>query len=82
MQFGRIHGIALIVLGAVLLAIQMMISLPGPKPEPQRPQVGVAREHQASRLPAIFGTVLLVGGLVVLSTAARRDEPSRDHAVK
>jgi hypothetical protein len=82
MQFGKIHGIALAILGIVLLGIQtayyMMPTnvVSGP--------TGVLRtvHHAINPLFGLLGLISLLVGVVIVVTASRRDEPDRKNAVK
>jgi hypothetical protein len=82
MQFGKIHGIALAILGIVLLGIQtayyMMPTnvVSGP--------TGVFRtvHHAINPLFGLLGLISLLVGVVIVVTASRRDEPDRKNAVK
>ena len=82
MQFGKIHGIALAILGIVLLGIQtayyMMPTnvVSGP--------TGVSRtvHHAINPLFGLLGLISLLVGAVIVVTASRRDEPDRKNAVK
>ena len=82
MQFGRISGAALIVLGILLCGLQFVQYMTPPKsPAPSDPSIA-RPEHKTSALPGIIGAASLVVGIVVLATARRRDEPDPKHAVK
>jgi hypothetical protein len=82
MQFGKISGLALIVLGILLCGLQFIQwTLPAKAPAP--PDQSMAQpEHKTTALPGIIGAGSLVGGIVLLVTARRRDEPEPKHAVK
>ena len=83
MQFGKIHGVALAVLGAILLGIQAMLYM-----TPQKVVSGPAEssttkvEHKANPVAGILGMVSLVAGAAIFATARRADEPETKHAVK
>jgi hypothetical protein len=82
MQFGKIHGIALAILGIILLGIQtayyMMPTnvISGP--------TGVSRtaHHAINPLFGLLGLISLLVGVAIVATASRRDEPDRKNAVK
>ena len=82
MQFGKISGLALIVLGILLCGLQFIQwTLPAKAPAP--PDQSVTQpEHKTTSLPGIIGAGSLVGGIVLLATARRKDEPEPKHAVK
>jgi hypothetical protein len=89
MQFGKIHGISLIVLGLVLIVLQFEFALAGRRdinPSAQGQAASIpeqqAHPHRLGPLVGIVGAVTLVAGLVVFATAGRRDEPDAQHAVK
>lgn len=83
MQFGRIHGIALFVLGLVLVLVQAAISL-----SPRKETVSSARdttptvESKISYAPGILGGLLLLGGIWIVVTSRRSDHPPAERAVK
>jgi hypothetical protein len=88
MQFGRIHGIALIVLGVILIGLQFNLALAsknGP-PQPVAPSSVTVQPHDDAHrfgpLAGIIGGVSLVAGIAVFATAHRRDEPAHEHQVK
>lgn len=82
MQFGRIHGIALAVLGVALLGIQTVYYMM-PTNVTSGP-TGVSRtvHHAANPVFGIFGLISLLVGVAIIATASRRDEPDRKNAVK
>lgn len=83
MQFGKVHGIALFVLGLVLVLVQAAISL-----SPRRETVSSARdttptvEGKMTFAPGILGGVFLLGGIWIVFTSRRSDEPPAERAVK
>jgi hypothetical protein len=83
MQFGRIHGVALAVLGAILLSIQAMLYMApnqvvsGPT-ESSIPKI----EPKTNPVTGILGIVSLVAGVAIFATGRRADEPESKHAVK
>jgi uncharacterized membrane protein len=83
MQFGKIHGIALFVLGLVLVLVQAAISL-----SPRRETLTPARdnaptvESKMTFAPGILGGVFLLGGIWIVFTSRRADEPPAERAVK
>jgi hypothetical protein len=83
MQFGKIHGIALLVLGFVLILVQGAISMAPPM------DAGTAArnrtetvESKISFVPGVIGTLFVFGGIWIVYTAKRRDEPPPERAVK
>jgi uncharacterized membrane protein len=83
MQFGRIHGIALFVLGLILILVQALISL-SPRKETVSParDVTPSVESKLSFAPGVFGGIFLLGGIWVIFTSRRSDEPPPERAVK
>jgi len=81
MQFGRISGIALIVLGIVLCGLQAVL-LVTPKKDRQAPEATTAAEHRPSSLSGLVGAGSLIAGIAILATGRRRDEPDQKYAVK
>ena len=82
MQFGKIHGIALAILGIVLLGIQTVYYMM-PTNVVSGP-TGVSRtvHHAINPLFGLLGLISLLVGVVIVVTASRRDEPDRKNAVK
>ena len=83
MQFGKVHGIALFVLGTILLLVQFVIVTGARKDigtdvRDTRPTV----ESKMSYAPGIFGGIFLLAGVYAIYSARRSDEPPREQAVK
>jgi hypothetical protein len=82
MQFGKIHGTALAILGIVLLGTQTVYymmptnAISGPTAVSQTPH------HAVNPLFGIVGLISLLVGVAIVLTASRRDEPDRRNAVK
>lgn len=83
MQFGKIHGIALFVLGLVLVLVQGAISL-SPRKETLTPARDTTPnvESKMTFAPGILGGVFLLGGIWIVFTSRRADEPPAERAVK
>jgi hypothetical protein len=81
-QFGRLHGVALIVLGIVLLGVQATISMTPKSAKIPAETSPTVSEHKTTWFPGIIGTVSLLAGVGLFVTASRRDEPPSEHAVK
>lgn len=88
MQFGRLSGAGIAVLGALLLLLQFSFFLNSSqslnRPTEEHRDFGehdlrTGRMHQ---LPGILGTVLLISGLAVFFLARTEDEPPQEKAVK
>jgi zinc transporter ZupT len=84
MQFGKIQGIALLALGFILIAIQAMVALAPSHnaAEPTEAATKTVEKKTTSFLPGIVGAISLIGGLAILVTARRADEPPPTKAVK
>ena len=84
MQFGRIFGLGLIVLGIVLCVFQFVHMAPPGKGSAVQPETRAETkpEHIASSLPGIIGAGSLVAGIVLFATARRKDEPDPQYKVK
>jgi hypothetical protein len=87
MQFGKIHGIALIILGVILIGLQLNLALANRSNAPQagQPSAVTVQPHDSNRfgpLAGIIGTASLVAGIAVFATARRRDEPDPAHRVR
>ena len=71
LKFGKFHGLALMLLGLVLLSTQLWL-VTRERPASPRAQQRDRSEPQATphptlvRLPAILGSVALVAGFVVI----------------
>jgi hypothetical protein len=81
MQFGRISGLALIVLGIILCALQAVLIV-AYKGRSQATEVTANAQRRATPLPGIVGAGSLITGIALLATARRRDEPPPKYAVK
>jgi len=81
MQFGKISGLALILLGIVLCGLQAVLVV-SPKKDRQASEATTNTEHRTTPLPGVVGAGSLLAGIAILATARRRDEPERKYAVK
>jgi len=91
MQFGRLTGAGIAVLGALLLLLQFIFFM-SPAHLRTRPteehrdlsgqERAVVRMHRVPMLPGILGAVLVIGGLAVFFLAGMEDEPPSEKAVK
>jgi hypothetical protein len=78
----RIHGIALAILGIVLLGIQTMYYLMSTQAIRGPTRVSQTAHHAVNPVFGIFGLLSLLVGVAVVATANRRDEPDRKNAAK
>jgi LPXTG-motif cell wall-anchored protein len=74
MQFGKTHGIALAVLGVILLAIQAMFYIPsGQVPtDATGSSSSLMVEHKTNSVVGILGIASLLAGAAIFSTRRRR----------
>ena len=83
MQFGKLHGVALVVLGAILLSLQALLFM-APRAvvsgatETSMPNVA----HKTNPVPGILGVASLIAGVAIFATRRRADEPEAKNAVK
>ena len=82
MQFGRIHGIALAILGIVLLGIQTVYYVMPTNAISGPTAVSRTVPHAVNPLFGIVGLISLLVGVAIVLTANRSDEPDRKNAVK
>jgi hypothetical protein len=84
MQFGRVYGIGLIVLGIILCGLQFVHYTAPPKTEvsEQTEPRTVTTYNVRSSLPGIVGAGSLVAGIALFVTARRKDEPDPKYKVK
>ena len=82
MQFGRLFGTGLMLLGLILISVQGWSSLYGGRIHAEQIPAHNEQRSDPGHLPGIVGTVMLVGGLVMFAAGRRKDEPAPDRAVK
>jgi hypothetical protein len=86
MQFGRIYGIGLIILGIILCGLQFVHYMSPPNtevfPDQTEPRTATQTDRVRSSLPGIVGAGSLVAGIALFVTARRRDEPDPKNQVK
>ena len=82
MQFGKIQGLALVVLGIVLLGIQVVFYMTPTTVISGPTAASQAEHHKVSPFVGIIGLVSLVAGAAIIATANRRDEPNPENRVK
>jgi hypothetical protein len=83
MQFGKVTGIGLCVLGMILALVQFVIMTGARRDEGKdvrdtTPTV----ESKLSYAPGVIGGLFLLGGIWVIYTSRRADEPPAERAVK
>ena len=83
MQFGRVYGIGLIILGIILCILQFVHYMAPPKRVTEQTETRTStRYHVRSSLPGIVGAGSLVAGIALFVTARRKDEPDPKYKVK
>lgn len=82
MQFGRIYGIGLIVLGIILCLLQFVRYAAQPKTDANPAHTKGKSAPVVSSFPGIVGAGSLVAGIALFVTARRRDQPARKYEVK
>jgi hypothetical protein len=82
MQFGRFHGISLILLALTLLGLQTMLYMTTKQVVTGPPRFSTTKlEHETYPVPGILGIASLMAGVVILATRRRADEPEAKTAV-
>jgi hypothetical protein len=82
MQFGKVQGIALMVLGIILIGIQATLAVPRTPAGASAEAAPKTAETKTSIVPGIVGAISLIGGIAVFATARRTNEPPPKDAVK
>jgi hypothetical protein len=83
MQFGKVHGLALAILGVVLLGLQAFFYMAPNKvisgtTESATPKV----EHRTNPAAGILGVISLIAGVGIFVTRRKADEPEAKNAVR
>ena len=83
MQFGKLHGVALVVLGAILLGLQALLFV-APREVASRPAESSMPNvaHKTNAVSGILGVASLITGVAIFATRRRADEPEARNAVK
>jgi nitrate reductase gamma subunit len=83
MQFGKLHGLALAILGAILLGFQAMLSItPNNLTSGATESSTVKVEHRTIPVAGILGVVCFIAGVGIFVTRRKADEPEKKYAVK
>lgn len=83
MQFGRVYGTGLIILGLILCGLQFAHYVAPPKTEvSDQTETRNVKYPVRSSLPGIVGAASLVAGIALFVTAPRKDEPEPKYKVK
>jgi hypothetical protein len=83
MQFGKIHGLALAILGVVLLGLQAWFYV-----APNKVVTGVTEavtskvEHRTNPAVGILEVISLIAGVGIFVTRRKADQPETKYAVK
>lgn len=82
MQFGRVYGMGLIVLGIILCLLQFVRYAGQPKTNVNPSHTEEKSVHIVSSFPGIVGAGSLAAGIALFITARRKDEPDPKYKVK
>lgn len=83
MQFGKLHGFGLMVLGVILLALQFALVVPTKNERRLSKQATEsASQMRPSPWPGVLGTLAFLAGFGVFIAAGRRDDRASKNAVK
>lgn len=83
MQFGKVTGISMLVLGMILALVQFIIMTGARRDEGKQVRDSIPTvESKLSYAPGIIGGLFLLGGIWVIYTSRRADEPPAERAVK
>jgi hypothetical protein len=83
MQFGRLHGLALAVLGVLLVGFQIMLFMTPKKVVNGGTDSSVPKvERKSIPSAGILGALSLFAGVVIMATRRRADEPEPKNAIK
>jgi hypothetical protein len=81
-QFGSLHEIALITLGAILLGLQTMLYMTTKQVVTGQPESSTTKlEHETYPVPGILGIASLMASGAILATRRRGAEPEAKNAV-
>jgi hypothetical protein len=78
MQFGRIHGLGLAILGVVLLGLQVAPNKATRGTEAVTPKV----QHRTNPAAGILGVISLIASVGVFVMRRKADEPETKYAIK
>ena len=82
MQFGKLVGILLIVLGLILISIQAWSSAFSPQLHPDQNSPQVQQHSYARRTPGVIGGIVTIVGLVVFASNRRKNQDIPRNPVK
>jgi hypothetical protein len=83
MQFGKIHGLALAILGVLLLGLQAWFYMaPNKVISAAADAVTPKVEHRTNPAAGILGVISLIAGVGIFVTRRKADEPETKYAVK
>jgi hypothetical protein len=82
MQFGRIQGVALVVLGILLVGVQGILSVLPKNRDAPAESPSKTFEQKITSVPGIIGATSLVVGVALFATARRRAQTDAKQAVK
>ena len=79
MQFGKIHGVALAVLGAILLGVQAMLYMAPQKVVSCSTESSIPKvEHKTNPVAGILGIVSLIAGVAIFARGGEPTNPRRN----
>ena len=82
MQFGRFHGISLILLALMLLGLQTMLYMTTKQVVTGPPGFSTTKlERETYPVPGILGLASLMAGVAILASRRRADEPEAKTAL-
>jgi hypothetical protein len=82
-QFGKLIGICLIILGLLLISLQAWSSVFSGQLHPQHvPAAHVQQRSDAGHVPGIIGTIVMIAGFVIFGSTRRNDQDRPRNPVK
>lgn len=82
MQFGKLVGTLLIVLGIVLISIQVWTSISSSQPHPEQVPAQVPQSSGVGHIPGIIGGIVAIAGAAIFVSSRRKDQDRPVHPVK
>jgi hypothetical protein len=82
MQFGRIHALALAILGFILFGVQATIFFSNRVATLNTNASPQVATHKTNPVPGILGSLSLIAAATIFVTRRRADEPKPEHAIR
>jgi hypothetical protein len=83
MLFGKIQGIALVILGVILLGVQSIVYMRPKEIRNPSPDSSIEHiEHKTNQIAGILGIVSLAAGIAIFVLALRADGSKDKHLTK